>query len=354
VRQAALEVYFARNAVDTSQKERDAAALLAAQRAAAVETLQAQYQELMSAVARANTRALQLTQARPRVGRRAGQPFRVAGGQGVGVGRGRARRQRRARLRASRRRGSRARRSPGAAFPRGPALSRPPCPPAPGLLSPLPPPPPAPSPQPPQDVSSAKSSLSLAGMALSLQRGAAHVLQGQLNNSMVEETMAAIEAGKAESKLRAAAEKLADAVATALDKNGTLTQITELGEKLRAAGDPQKQLPLIQAAIAEAAVDAQRAGWRVGNLTKAKVEAEVEWRKQQVTASLMGAKSGGFRAIYGIAANETAKLQARGRPLGGRARGAARRPGLGGFGGQGGVGGLGRVAEGAGVRATHA
>jgi hypothetical protein len=62
IRKAALEVYFAKNQVDASQKERDAAALLASQRAAAVETLQAQYQELLAAVARANQKVLQLGQ----------------------------------------------------------------------------------------------------------------------------------------------------------------------------------------------------------------------------------------------------------------------------------------------------
>jgi hypothetical protein len=64
LRQAALQVYLMRSQVDVSEAERARAALEASQRQAAAEALQAQYQELLASVEKANAKVAELQKVR--------------------------------------------------------------------------------------------------------------------------------------------------------------------------------------------------------------------------------------------------------------------------------------------------
>lgn len=62
IRQAALDVYLMKTQVNATEAQRNAAALELSQREAAVEGIQAQYQEIMAAIATANQKLASLQQ----------------------------------------------------------------------------------------------------------------------------------------------------------------------------------------------------------------------------------------------------------------------------------------------------
>lgn len=163
-----------------------------------------------------------------------------------------------------------------------------------------------------QDVASAKSGLSLAGAALSLQTGATYALQGQLNSTRAAAEAAAGAEAAARSNVTQTAGLLADALSVELEKKSLMYQIIELGEKTRAAGDPGKQLGLIQVAIDEATADADKASKRVAELQAAKAAADAGFNTMALVQGLVTAKVGGIEAIMALAKNETSALQVRG------------------------------------------
>lgn len=151
--------------------------------------------------------------------------------------------------------------------------------------------------------------MALAGAALTLQQGAAFVLQGQLNTSLAAEAAATSAEDEARATLTNATSALADALAAELDKKSILTQITDLGNTTRAAGDPNKQLALIEQAISEAAADADAVSARVANAAAAKAAAEAEVAKLAAAQDVAEAKADSINAVVQAAANDTAVLQ---------------------------------------------
>lgn len=282
LRKAALEVFSARSQVDASEALRQKAAVAASDRQAAVEALSAQYKEIMIQVTKANARVVTLM----KVGGRVRRALRMCGRGGEAP-------------------------EVSARQPKGPDPSRLRLPavlwrtanaPAPRTT--------------PQEVARSKLNLKVAGAALALQRGATSQLQGQLNTTLAAEAAASGAEATARAKVQAAADELAAALAEQAERNGTLAQISALGAKTKAAGDPNKQLPLIQLAIDEAAYYAEVAASRAANATAAKAGADAALAAVGAAQDLAELKLDGLQAVMRLAANETATLQAR------RARGA--------------------------------